>query len=174
LPLYLAEARGFNLKEIGAFAWIPYCGSGLGALLGGYTSGRLMKSGMSLDRARKVCMLVGAGLMPAGILAAKVANPMLAIALVALVLFAFQFWMNNVQALPGDFFPKSMVGAVFGLGGVAAGAGSFTFMMASGWLVAKFSYTLMFVIAGLLGPLGALLLFLLAGRIQRVERLPGP
>lgn len=169
LPQYLADARGFNLKQIGVFAWIPYVGSGFGALLGGYTSGRLMKSGMSLDRARKICMIIGAALMPAGVLAARVESPMLAIVLIAVVLFAFQFWMNNVQALPGDFFPQSTVGAVFGLGGVAAGAGSFAFMMASGWIVEKFSYGPMFLIAGVLGPLGAIALFVLAGPIQRVD-----
>jgi MFS transporter, ACS family, hexuronate transporter len=171
LPQYLADARGFNLKQIGVFAWIPYCGSGIGALLGGYTSGRLIKSGVSLNRARKICMIIGAALMPAGVLAARVQSPMLAIVLIAIVLFAFQFWMNNVQALPGDFFPQSTVGAVFGLGGVAAGAGSFAFMMASGWIVEKFSYGPMFLIAGVLGPLGAVALFVLAGPIQRVAPL---
>ncbi len=169
LPLYLAESRGFDLKKIGAFAWIPYMGSGLGAVLGGWASGRMIKSGVSLNRARKACMLVGAVLMPVGVLATRVENPMLAIVLIAIVLFAFQFWMNNVQALPGDFFPKSSVGAVFGLGGMAAGAGSFTFMMSSGWVVQNLGYAPMFLIAGILGPLGALALFVLAGPIRRLE-----
>src|SRR5262249_2521079 len=102
------------------------------------------------------------------VLASKVQSPMLAIVLIAVVLFAFQFWMNNVQALPGDFFPQGTVGAVFGLGGVAAGAGSFAFMIASGWVVEKFSYGPMFLLAGLLGPLGALALFILAGPIRPV------
>lgn len=131
--------------------------------------GFIWLSGVSLNRARKICMLVGAALMPAGVLAARVESPAVAIALVTVVLFAFQIWMNNVQALPGDFFPKSTVGAVFGLGGVAAGAGSFTFMMTSGWLVENFSYEPMFLVAGLLGPLGALALFILAGPIRRLK-----
>jgi ACS family hexuronate transporter-like MFS transporter len=169
LPQYLADARGFDLRRIGAFAWIPYFAAGVGALAGGWTSGRLIARGASVDRARKVCLLIGAVLMPAGVLAASARTPGGAIALVSVVLFAFQFWINNVQALPGDLFPSTTVGAVFGLGGVAAGVGSFAFMMLSGFVVQRFSYAPMFVAAGLLGPLGAVALFALAGRIERVE-----
>src|SRR5262249_47249984 len=38
LPKYLYDARGFDTKQVGYFAWIPYAAAGLGALLGGWFS----------------------------------------------------------------------------------------------------------------------------------------
>lgn len=168
LPQYLFDARGFDLKAIGAFAWVPYLAADVGALSGGALAGALIKRGLSVDGARKTCLIIGAALMPAGVFAARVESPYAALALIALVLFAFQFWINNVQSLPGDFFPSRVVGAVFGLGGAAAGISALGFTLLSGWVVQNFSYTPLFTAAGVLGPIGALALFLLAGPIRRV------
>lgn len=168
LPQYLFDARGFDLKQIGAFAWFPFLAADVGALSGGFLSGYLMRRGVSLDRARKTCMLVGAMLMPAGALAVRVESPWTALLLISLVLFAFQFWINNVQTLPSDVFPRQAVGSVFGLGGMAAGVGSMLFINLTGHVVERFSYTPIFTAAGLLGPLGALALFTLMGKVERV------
>jgi ACS family hexuronate transporter-like MFS transporter len=169
LPQYLFDARGFDLKAIGAFAWLPFLAADMGALGGGFLSGHLIKRGWSVDRARKTCMLVGALLMPAGVFAVRVESPWTALGLVSVVLFAFQFWINNVQTLPSDLFPRRMIGSVFGLGGTAAGISSMLFTNLTGQVVQRFSYTPIFTVAGLLGPLGALALFTLMGRIERVK-----
>jgi len=42
LPLYLSRVHGFDLKQIGLFAWVPYVAADAGSLLGGYMSGFLM------------------------------------------------------------------------------------------------------------------------------------
>jgi ACS family hexuronate transporter-like MFS transporter len=168
LPQYLFDARGFDLQRIGAFAWLPFLAADLGALSGGFLSGYLIKRGASLDRARKTCMAIGALLMPAGALAVRVESPWTALGLIALVLFAFQFWINNVQTLPADLFPRRVVGSVFGLGGMAAGISSMLFINLTGHVVQRFSYTPIFTLAGALGPLGAIALFALVGRIERV------
>ena len=170
LPQYLYDVRGFDLKAIGLFAWVPFLAADVGSLSGGFLSGYLISRGVSVDRARKSVMLVGAALMPAGAFAVRVESPYAALALISVVLFAFQVWINNVQTLPSDFFPNRMVGSVFGLGGTAAGLSSMAFMLLTGHVVQKFSYTPIFTIAGLLGPLGAIALFTLAGRIERVSR----
>ena len=47
LPKYLYDARGFNVKGVGAFAWIPYAAAGVGCLSGGWLSS---SSRASLDR----------------------------------------------------------------------------------------------------------------------------
>ena len=38
LPKYLYDARGFDIKAVGAFAWIPLAAAGVGCLLGGWLS----------------------------------------------------------------------------------------------------------------------------------------
>ena len=49
LPKYLYDARGFDTKQVGYFAWIPYAASGVGSLCGGWFSSRLLRAGHSLE-----------------------------------------------------------------------------------------------------------------------------
>jgi ACS family hexuronate transporter-like MFS transporter len=173
LPKYLADARGFSLTKIGLFAWVPFVAADAGSLTGGWMSGYLIARGWSVDRARKVVILFAALLMPAGIVAAFVNDPMTALALIGVVLFGFQVWINNVQTLPSDFFSDRAVASVAGLGGTGAGIGSMIFIFTTGWVVDHFSYVPILVAAGLLAPLGTLTLFMLTGPIRRVQ-LKGP
>ncbi|HXG54300.1 MAG TPA: MFS transporter [Vicinamibacterales bacterium] len=170
LPSYLQEARGFSLKEVGQSAWIPFLAGGVGALSGGYASGALIARGWTVDRARKIVMTFGALLTSAGILAMRANDPYVALAWMAVVLFGFQVWVNNLQTLPSDFFPNSAVGSVFGLGGAAAAVASVLFTWGTGRVVDSFGYTPVFLVAGVLGPLGLVVTLLLAGRIGNVRK----
>lgn len=169
LPKYLTDARGFSLTKIGLFAWVPFVAADAGSLTGGWMSGYLIGRGWSVDRARKAVILFAAFLMPAGIVAAFVNNPMVALALIGVVLFGFQVWINNVQTLPSDFFSDRAVASVAGLGGTGAGIGSMIFIFTTGWVVDHFSYVPILVAAGILAPLGTITLFMLSGPIRRVK-----
>ena len=168
LPLFLYKVHGFDLKQIGLFAWVPYIAADAGSLFGGWLSGFLIGRGWSVNNARKAVIGFAACLMPAGILAAYTADSMLALALIGVVLFGFQVWINNVQTLPSDLFPKSAVGSVAGLGGTGAGIGSMIFIFTTGWVVDNYSYTPILVTAGLLAPIGTIILFALMGKIKKV------
>jgi ACS family hexuronate transporter-like MFS transporter len=122
-----------------------------------------------VDRARKSVMDVGALLTPAGILAMRAADPYTALLLMGIVLFGFQIWINNLQTLPSDFFPKSAVGSVFGLGGTSAAIASVMFNWGTGRVVDAMGYTPVFIVAGVLGPLGLLATMLLAGRVRPLK-----
>ena len=169
LPLFLYKVHGFDLKKIGLFAWVPFVAADAGSLLGGFTSGYLIKRGWSVNHARKATIGFAALLMPAGILAARTADPMLALALIGLVLFGFQFWINNVQTLPSDFFEDHSVASVAGLGGTGAGVGSMIFILATGWIVDHFGYVPVLTAAGVLAPIGTVVLFALTGTIGRLN-----
>lgn len=171
LPLYLNQVHGFDLKQIGLFAWVPYVAADAGSLFGGWLSGFLIGRGWSVNSARKAVIAFAAMLMPAGILAAFTPDSMTALALIGVVLFGFQVWINNVQTLPSDFFPTSAVGSVAGLGGTGAGIGSMIFIFSTGWIVDHFSYTPVLVTAGLLAPIGTIVLFALSGNIKKVSLL---
>src|SRR6185312_217399 len=41
LPKYLYDVRGFDVKKVGYYAWIPYAAAGIGCLVGGWFSGWL-------------------------------------------------------------------------------------------------------------------------------------
>ena len=49
LPKYLYDARGFDIKSVGYYAWIPYAASGIGSLTGGWFSSRLIQRGHSAE-----------------------------------------------------------------------------------------------------------------------------
>ncbi|MDX6305314.1 MAG: transporter, family, hexuronate transporter [Blastocatellia bacterium] len=172
LPKYLADARGFSLVKIGLFAWVPYVAADAGSLSGGWLSGYLISRGWSVDRSRKLVILIAALLMPAGIFAAFANNAMVALVLIGVVLFGFQVWINNVQTLPSDFFSDKAVASVAGLGGTGAGIGSMIFIFSTGWIVDHFSYVPVLVAAGLLAPFGTVVLFALSGPIKRVSLKP--
>ncbi len=169
LPLFLYKVHGFDLKQIGLFAWVPYVAADAGSLFGGWLSGFLIGRGWTVNAARKAVIAFAALLMPAGIAAAFTPDSMTALALIGVVLFGFQVWINNVQTLPSDFFPSKAVGSVAGLGGTGAGIGSMIFIFSTGWIVDNFSYTPVLVTAGLLAPIGTLVLFALAGNIRKVQ-----
>jgi ACS family hexuronate transporter-like MFS transporter len=169
LPLFLNRVHGFDLKKIGLFAWVPFVAADAGSLLGGAASGFLIRRGWSVDRARRATIGFAALLMPAGILAARAGDPMLALFWIGVVLFGFQFWINNVQTLPSDFFSERSVASVAGLGGTGAGIGSMVFVLATGWVVDHFGYAPILTAAGLLAPIGTIVLFALMGKVAKVE-----
>jgi ACS family hexuronate transporter-like MFS transporter len=175
LPSYFQEARGFSLAQVGWSAWFPFLCAGLGALSGGWASGFLIGRGWPVNRARKAVMTAGALLTPAGILAMGAESPYAALVLMGLVLFGFQVWINNLQTLPSDFFPRSAVASVFGLGGTSAAIASVLYNWGTGRVVDSLGYAPMFVCAGLLGPIGLAVTLGLAGNIAPLsrERLTG-
>jgi len=169
LPNYLKNERGFSLALIGMFAWIPFLVADIGNLSGGGISSLLIRRGWGVDRARKTVMVTSALLIPLGVTAIVTTNSdAVAIAAVSVIAFAFQSWIVNVITLPSDCFPKQDVGSVAGIGGTAAGIASMLFTMLVGYLVDNFSYTPVYVLVGLMAPLGALLFLLVMKRIERV------
>jgi ACS family hexuronate transporter-like MFS transporter len=171
LPNYFADVRHFTLKEIGASAWLPFLCAGFGALSGGALSSYLISRGHSVNFARKTAITVATILLPAGVAAAYVQSPYAALGFMSVTLFAFQFWVGNVQTLPSDFFPVGAVGSIAGFAGTAAGLGGMILTYCTGWVVDHFSYTPILITSGILGPLATLTLFVIAGRIRKLDTL---
>jgi ACS family hexuronate transporter-like MFS transporter len=164
LPQYLSDARGFSMKRIGLFSWIPFVAADLGNFTGGLISGYLVRKGTPVVRARIWVCVVSCVPILAGIPAAGVHNAYAAIALVCIALWGYASWSTMGLTLPSDLFSQDVVATVTGLSGLAAGAVGTLFTLAVGVLVDRFSYGPAFLIAGLM-PLFAtvsLLLFLSA------------
>lgn len=134
LPKYLYDARGFDIKEVGLFAWIPYAAAGLGCLLGGWFSGRLIRSGLTLNTARKVTLGLSAACLPPILLVTHVPVP-IALALFSLAFFGQQSWSTLVMVVPADLFPSAMVASVAGLVGFGGAMGGVLFGLVAGYLL---------------------------------------
>lgn len=170
LPLYLFNVRGFSLKQIGMFAWLPYVAADAGSLVGGWWSGWLISRGWPVDRARKFVIVVCGAMMLGGAFAGNARTAGEALAWIAMVLFGFQGWINNVQTLPSDYFADSDVGTVAGLGGVGAGLGAILFTMTTGYVLDRWhTYTPILTTAALLPVIGTVVLFALGGKVRKLD-----
>ena len=153
LPEYLHKERGFDLAMVGKYASVPFVFGGAGYILGGWLSGRLMRSGWSLPKARKFAMLLGAAVMPAAIFAPLVPTAGMAIAATCFMAVGHAFWVSNLQTLPTDLFVGQEVGTATGFSGMGGAVGGILANLATGWVVQHFSYMPVFVMAGLMHPL---------------------
>ena len=148
LPKYLYDARGFDIKAVGAFAWIPYAAAGIGCLAGGWLSSRLLVGNVPLNRARKIALGLSAAVMPAVLLIPSVPSAW-ALAIFSLAYFGQQSWSTLVMVLPADIFPRQAVGAVAGLVGFGGAMGGVVFGQAVGYLLDHgFGYGVVFALAG--------------------------
>ncbi|MFB3826181.1 MAG: MFS transporter [Bryobacteraceae bacterium] len=160
-PQYLSSARGFDLASIGLYGWIPFLTADAGNLAGGALSALLLRRGIGLLAARKVTFIVFPLLMTSAIPAVLVADARVSIALVSMATFGYTGCLANMLAFPADVYPKNTLGSIWGLASMGSGFGGMLFSLATGWVVARFSYTPAFVGFGLL-PLVAASILLFA------------
>jgi len=148
LPKYLYDARAFDIKAVGAFAWIPYAAAGVGCLMGGWLSSHLLTRNLPLDRARKIALGLSAVVMPV-VWFVPSAPVGWALAIFSLAYFGQQSWSTLVMILPADLFPRNAVGAVAGMVGFGGAMGGVVFGEVVGHLLdGGFGYGVVFAIAG--------------------------
>jgi ACS family hexuronate transporter-like MFS transporter len=141
LPQYLSDARGFSLKQIAAFAWIPFVAADLGNFTGGWISGKLIARRIPVIKARKWVCLASCVPMMAGIPAVMVHSPFWALALICVALWGYASWSTMGLTFPSDLFDQNIVGTVTGLSGLGAGLAGTAVTLAVGVIVDRFSYT---------------------------------
>ncbi len=154
LPQYLSDARGFNLKQIALFAWLPFVAADLGNFTGGWISGYCIRRGMPTLQARLWVCVVSCLPVLAGIPAARTHSAYAALALICVALWGYASWSTMGLTLPSDLFPQDVVATVTGFSGFAAGLAGVAFTYVVGITVDRFSYGPAFLIAGLM-PLAA-------------------
>jgi ACS family hexuronate transporter-like MFS transporter len=134
LPKYLYDVHHFDTKQVGYFAWIPYAAAGVGSLLGGWFSSRLIQRGFSLNMSRKIALGVSAGVMPSILLVMH--SPVeLVIVLFSIAFAGQQSWSTLVMTLPSDLVPSSVVGSFAGLVGFGGAMGGIVFGLIVGLLL---------------------------------------
>lgn len=172
LPIYLAETFGFDVKQIGLFAWVPFVGAMLGSLFGGWFAGRIIGRGGGVHKARTLTIAIGCTIMlPSLLFTIGASDPLTAVLLIACILFGFQMAIGNIQTLPSDFFGGGAVGSLAGISGTAAVAGT----LITTWLVpilTKTSYAPIFALSAAIVPISFLCFWLVGGRVAPVSVKP--
>jgi MFS transporter, ACS family, hexuronate transporter len=172
LPKYLYDARGFDIKAVGTFAWIPYAAAGVGCLAGGSFSSYLVRRNLSLNASRKIALGLSAVLMPS-ILFVPHVQVSIALAIFSLAYFGQQSWSTLVIVLPADLFPKSVVGAVAGMVGFGGAIGGIVFGQLAGYLLDHgLGYTVVFSLAGTFHVIGFLVILALIPVVRPLALQP--
>jgi ACS family hexuronate transporter-like MFS transporter len=161
MPLYLTKVRGFDLKHIALFAWLPFVAADLGCLFGPALVALLQKAGVGLINARRTTFTFGALIMMSIAFVAFVQSPYVAIALLCVAGFAHQTLSVTVITMSSDLFRQSEVATAAGMAGTIANLGAMLFSLAIGILVARTGYAPFFVILGGIDLIGAAVLWLL-------------
>jgi ACS family hexuronate transporter-like MFS transporter len=159
VPLYLSQVRGFDLRQIALFAWMPFLAADAGCLFGGVIVSALQKRGVTLIDARKWAFTVGAVLMMGMAFVGVVDSPYAAIALLSLGGFAHQTLSVTVITMSSDLFRRNEVATVAGMAGTFGNFGLLIFTVLIGGLVATIGYTPFFVGLAVLDLVGAAVLW---------------
>jgi ACS family hexuronate transporter-like MFS transporter len=156
-PKYLMDARGRTLAQVGQIVWVVYVAADLGSLLGGSSSGALIRRGLDPVGARLRIMTLSALVAPVGCLIAIGVPLPIVLVLSAVVSFMHLTWQVTMGALIVDLFSENTMATAFGLIAAGSGFGGMLSTSAIAWLVTHISYRPVFLLMALLHPLALLL-----------------
>jgi len=170
LPGYLGDRYHLDLKSFGPPLVVVYLLSDVGSIAGGWLSGRLMKSGWSVNAARKTTMLICACAILPIFAVQSIDNLWVAVGIIGLATAGHQAFSANLYTLPSDLFPRSAVGSVIGIGGALGGVGGMIFSLYIGQVLDKLgSYAPIFLVAAAAYFVALLVVQLLSPRLARVS-----
>jgi len=165
-PVYLFQARHFDLASIGRYAWIPFFIAGVGSVGGGLIAKGFMSLNVPVSSARKAAVTVAAAMMTMAIPAVLVQGSALSITLVSIAMAGYTAALANMLAMPADVFPAGGAASVYGLASMGSGLGGMVFALMTGWLVERYSYVPVFWLFGLIPLICVSILWVLMGRLE--------
>lgn len=166
LPDFLHRTYGLDLKGFGPPLVAIYILSDVGSVAGGWLSSRLMRGGVSLNRARKTAMLACAACVLPVVFATSAAELWVAVLILGVATAGHQGFSANLLTLPSDLFPRAAVASVVGIGGMAGAVGGMLMSKFTGWVLdSTGSYTPILLVAAGAYPLALLFLHLLSPRL---------
>ncbi|VAW21593.1 Hexuronate transporter, partial [hydrothermal vent metagenome] len=115
---FLADKFGVNIKDIALPFFVMYILADAGSILGGYMSSAFIKTGWSINKARKITLLICAIIILPVSFVAVTESKWLAIFLIGLGAAGHQAWSANIFTLVSDVFPKKATASVVGIGGM--------------------------------------------------------
>jgi ACS family hexuronate transporter-like MFS transporter len=169
LPDFFARRYSLDLEHFGPPLVVVYLVSDVGSISGGWLSSRLIRLGYSVNRARKLTMLLASVLVTPVMFAMHADNLWLAVAIVGVATAGHQAFSATLYTFPSDVFPKQAVGTVVGIGGTAGAIGGMLMAKYAGWVLDGIgSYTPIFIVAGTVYILALIVVQTLSPRLKPV------
>lgn len=166
IPKYLSDARGMSIDTIGYITWIPFLALGVANIAGGWFSDITLKRSGSVNLARKLLMGIGAALtIPVAFITGMHAITLIVVVM-SLAFFAHGLWITNYITSISDVFGSSFTSTIVGLSGTAGAISSLVINPLTGYIVSSFSYTPLWIYAGVMYPCAFLILIVFLPKIQ--------
>lgn len=171
LPKFLDARFGVTLAGVAAPLVAIYLVADVGSVGGGYLSTAFMKRGWSLNKARKVTMLIAALLIVPTMFAPSAGTMWGAVAIVSVAAASHQWWSANLFTLTSDMFPRRAVGSVVGIGGFAGAIGGVAFQQFVGKVLQAdpTAYGKIFLVCGLAYVTALAVIHLLVPRLEPAD-----
>ena len=149
MPDFFSRVFGMKQAQLGWPIAIIFSLAALGAVTSGGLFPLLRARGWTMNRARKMSMLLFALVVLAMPLALATRDPWLAAVLIGLGLFAHQGFSTNIFGMTADIVPATRIASVIALGAVAGNLAGMGIIELAGWsLQNNHGYTPMFAICG--------------------------
>ena len=173
LPTFFNSNPAFpdklDLKSVTGPFLVIYIVSDLGSIFFGWLATQFIHLGWSVNKARKVTMLICAVCVVPIVFASMTSSVVIAVALIALATAAHQGWSANLFTTVSDQFPRRAVGSVVGIGGLAGGLGGALFAAKTGFIINTGGYVPLFAIAASAYLLALLVMQVLVPKLAAVE-----
>ena len=170
LPSFLGARYHLDLLSFGPPLVAIYLLSDVGSIAGGWLSGRFLRAGMSVNKARKLTMLICAFCVVPVCFSNAIDNVWLNVLIIGIAAAAHQAFSANLYTLPSDMFPRYAVGSVVGIGGTLGAVGGMLFSLHAGDVLQRLgTYAPLFAIAGAAYFLALLSIHLLSPSLKRAE-----
>jgi ACS family D-galactonate transporter-like MFS transporter len=166
LPIYLVVTKHMTLLKAGFNSVIPWIVASLGALVGGFISDRLTRSGWGPIQARRAVMIIGMILSLSIIPAAFVNSVPAAISLISLALGGMMFANSGSWSIVADMAPAGTAGTLAGMQNFVGNISGWIAPILTGYLADRLhNFVAALVIAGVIGGISALIyLFILKNK----------
>lgn len=163
-PTYLVKYRGFDFLKSGFLSSIPFLAAFAGVILSGLVSDRLIKKGISFNKARKTPVIIGLLLSTLIIGANYVNNTTLVILFMTIAFFG-----NGLASIAWVFVsllaPKNLIGLTGGVFNFMGGLSSIVVPLVIGYLAKDGSFTSSILFIGILAFAGVLSYLFLVGDV---------
>ena len=170
VPDFLQRKHGLALAQIGLPLVIIYLISDVGSIGGGWISSTLIHRGTSVNRARKLAMLICALTVVPIVFAYDAQNLWVAVVLIGMAAAGHQGFSANLFTMTSDLFPTQAVASVVGIGGMAGAVGGMFIAKLVGFILQRSgSYRIPFLIAGSSYLLAVGVIHLLTPRLKPVQ-----
>ena len=169
-PDFFSSKFNLNADDRKYMIMLIYVVASVGSIAGGWLAGAFMKKGWTINKARKVTLLICAALVVPVVFSAVTPSKWVAAVLITIAASAHQAWSANVFSLAGDMFPRRVVGSVTGLGGMIGALGGLALFAVTGKVLKiTGNYFPVFLMASLAYPLALVIMHFIVPKLELAQ-----